>query len=35
MQRLKRAEDKKKQETLDTNFLILVFLALAYKLVGV
>ena len=35
MQRLKRAEDKKKQETLSTKFLILVFLALACKLVGV
>ena len=34
MQRLKRAEDKKKQKNIDTKFLILVFLALACKLVG-
>ena len=35
VQRLKRAEDKKKQEALAQNLLILVFMALAYKLVGV
>ena len=34
MQRLKRAEDKKKKN-MDTKFLLLVFLALACKLVGV
>ena len=35
MQRLKRAEDKKKQETMAQTFFILVFMALAFKLVGV
>ena len=35
MQRLKRAEDKKKQEGDDTNLFILVFMALAFNLVGV
>ena len=35
MRRLKRAEDEKKQETWTQKFLLLVFLALACKLVGV
>ena len=34
MRLLKRAEDEKKQENMDTKFLLLVFLALACKLVG-
>ena len=33
MQRLKRAEDKKKQEANSTTFFILVFMALAIQLV--
>ena len=35
MQRLKRAEGQKEARHIGTSFLILVFLALAYKLVGV
>ena len=35
MQRLKRAEDKKEARSIGTNLFILVFLALAFKLVGV
>ena len=35
MQRLKRAEDKKETRNIDAKFTILVFLALACKLVGV
>ena len=35
MQRLKRAEDKKKQEAMAQTFFILVFMALAVQLVGV
>ena len=35
MRRLKRAEDEKKQENMDTKLFLLVFLALACKLVEV
>ena len=35
MQRLKRAEDKKKARSDSTNLFILVFMALAFNLVGV
>ena len=35
MQRLKRAEDKKKQDTTPQTFFILVFMAMAIQLVGV